>query len=264
MTKPNQMVERSGETFSPRQLASCVDRFRERRPHVHCITNVVAQNFTANVLLAAGATPSMTIARDEIADFVGMADALLINVGTMDGERSQAIGTAVECADQLQKPWALDPVFAQASKGRLALSKSLLASKPSLLRCNAGEAQALFGETISTKNSQETAAKFDGTLALTGVLDVLADANRRVTTSNGHVLMDRVTAMGCALTGLMIGFLAVEEDQLLAAAAAVSFFGLAGEAAAKTASGPGTFVPHFLDALHTLSSDDIEAGVKLA
>ena len=71
-------------------VAQCVARFRASKPHVHCITNSVAQNFTANVLLAAGATPSMTIAAEEIGDFVSMADALLINLGTMDSARTKA------------------------------------------------------------------------------------------------------------------------------------------------------------------------------
>ena len=55
-------------SITPEQIADCVEHFRRVRPHVHCITNSVAQNFTANVLLAAGATPSMTIAEEEIAE----------------------------------------------------------------------------------------------------------------------------------------------------------------------------------------------------
>ena len=65
-------------------------RIRARHPRVHCVTNAVAQNFTANVLLAAGAIPSMTVAPDEIGEFVARADALLINLGTFDGERRSA------------------------------------------------------------------------------------------------------------------------------------------------------------------------------
>ena len=53
----------------PDLAADLFERLRERQPRVHCITNAVAQNFTANVLLAVGAIPSMTISPDEIAAF---------------------------------------------------------------------------------------------------------------------------------------------------------------------------------------------------
>ena len=49
----------------PDIAAETQERLRARAPRVHCITNAVAQAFTANVLLAAGAVPSMTIAVNE-------------------------------------------------------------------------------------------------------------------------------------------------------------------------------------------------------
>ena len=70
-------------------------RIRARQPRVHCITNAVAQNFTANVLLAAGAIPSMTVAPDEVGAFVARADALLVNLGTFDRERREATEIAI-------------------------------------------------------------------------------------------------------------------------------------------------------------------------
>ena len=236
-------------------IAACVDRFRAARPHVHCITNSVAQHFTANVLLAAGATPSMTIAAEEIADFVTMADALLINLGTMDGERIRAVDLAVATAQQAAKPWALDPVFVQASPIRLALAQKLLVSKPALVRCNGGEYEALYPQ--STQPDAET------TIALTGREDVITNASGTLRLANGSALMDRITTMGCALTGLAIGFLAVEKNHLLATTSALALFALAGEQAERASAGPGTFVPHFLDALANTSNDEIQKGIML-
>src|SRR4030088_1218525 len=94
----------------PHIAADVLARIRARRPRVHCITNAVAQNFSANTLLAVGAVPSMTIAADEIADFVARADALLINLGTLDPERRIAIDLALAAAGE-RVPWILDPVF---------------------------------------------------------------------------------------------------------------------------------------------------------
>src|SRR5262245_1841718 len=99
----------------PHIAADIVERLRQRRPRVHCITNAVAQNFTANVLLAAGCVPSMTIARSEVAAFVTRADALLVNLGTFDAERQQASLAAIAAAGKARKPWVLDPVFIDRS-----------------------------------------------------------------------------------------------------------------------------------------------------
>src|SRR5438132_13758185 len=101
----------------PAITADVLERIREKRPRVHCITNAVAQNFTANMLLAAGAVPSMTIASDEIADFVARADALLVNLGTLDPERRGAIEIAIATAGE-RVPWVLDPVFVARSAPR--------------------------------------------------------------------------------------------------------------------------------------------------
>ena len=117
----------------PRDLplvsADILARIRARRPRVHCITNAVAQNFTANMLLAAGAVPSMTIASDEIADFVARADALLVNLGTLDPERRGAIEIAIATAGE-RVPWILDPVFVDRSAPRAGFAAALVARRP--------------------------------------------------------------------------------------------------------------------------------------
>src|SRR5437879_1770607 len=88
----------------PDITADILARVRARTPRVHCITNAVAQTFTANMLLAAGAVPSMTIAPDEIGPFVARADALLVNLGTFDAERRAAVDIAIAAAGE-RVPW---------------------------------------------------------------------------------------------------------------------------------------------------------------
>ena len=82
----------------PDIAADILERVRSRRPRVHCITNSVAQTITANMLLAVGAIPAMTIVPDEIADFVAHAQGLLVNLGTMDADRRDASGMARRAA----------------------------------------------------------------------------------------------------------------------------------------------------------------------
>lgn len=240
--------------FRAANLGEALASFRAQRPHVHCITNNVAQAFTANVLLAAGAVPSMTIAREEIAAFVTMADALLVNLGTLDGERREAMAIAVDAARAQRKPWVLDPVFVQASPSRLALAKGLLDAKPDLVRANESEAKALFGDTAPPTGT---------VLAITGKRDRIVGEGRTITLSLGHPFMDRVTAMGCALSALIAGFASAVPDGTIAASTALALFGLAGERAGKAASGPGSFVPLFLDHLATLTPHDLSQNSQL-
>src|SRR4030088_2778076 len=102
----------------PDIAADIFARLRARNPRVHCITNAVAQNFTANVLLAAGAVPSMTIAQKEVRAFAARADALLINLGPFDPERQKASLAAIGVANKAGIPWVLDPVFIDRSPPR--------------------------------------------------------------------------------------------------------------------------------------------------
>ncbi len=120
----------------PTLTADVLARVRARSPRVHCITNAVAQNFTANMLLAVGAVPSMTIAADEIAAFTAGSAALLVNLGTFDAERREAADTAIEVASEEGVPWVLDPVFIDRSQARAAYARALAARKPASMRLN--------------------------------------------------------------------------------------------------------------------------------
>src|SRR6202163_1208840 len=136
----------------PLVSADILARIRARRPRVHCITNAVAQNFTANMLLAAGAVPSMTIAQKEVRAFAARADALLINLGSFDPERQKASLAAIGVANKAGIPWVLDPVFIDRSPLRAAFAKQLVAKKPRALRLNRAE----FGALSGGKNTKET------------------------------------------------------------------------------------------------------------
>src|SRR5688572_258933 len=138
---------RSPQRELPQITADIVERLRQRRPRVHCITNAVAQTFTANILLALGAVPSMTIAPREVPSFIRRADALLINLGMFDAERQKASLAAIAAVNTAGKPWVLDPVFIDRSAPRAALARRLVAKRPTTLRLNEHELHALGGKT---------------------------------------------------------------------------------------------------------------------
>jgi hydroxyethylthiazole kinase len=240
--------------------ADVLARVRDRAPRVHCITNTVAQQYTANMLLAAGAIPSMTISPEEIVSFVAGAGALLINLGTFDAERRGAIEVALGAVDAARMPWVLDPVFVDRSPGRAQFARELLARGPSVVRLNPAEFAPLFGG--DPEAASRVAEVYATVVALTGGTDTVTDGARRAAIANGDALMGLVTAMGCAGSALVAAALAVETDAWLAAVAALAALGVAGEVAARTARGPGSFASAIIDALHGLDRATLRARVR--
>jgi hydroxyethylthiazole kinase len=246
--------------------ADVLARIRRRAPRVHCITNSVAQQYTANMLLAAGAVPSMTISADEIGAFVGGADALLVNLGTFDRERKSAIEAAVKTAAEKKLPWLLDPVFIDRSPVRGQFGRALLAARPTVVRLNHGEFAALEGHAADHPADAGAVMRFaraNATIvALTGDIDIVSDGQRHIAIANGDPLMALVTAMGCAGAAFVCAALAVEADAWLATLTALVGFGVAGEIAAEGAEGPGSFAVAMIDALHRLDRATLRARIK--
>jgi hydroxyethylthiazole kinase len=253
-----------GHEIAVEAIARAVAGLRERRPRVHCITNSAAVNFTANVLLAAGAIPSMTVNPEEIADFVAGADGLLINLGTLDPLRREAIDVATAVADEAGKPWALDPVFVERSPVRLRLARRLVEAQPTLVRSNQAELAALTASAGDDGAADALALASLAVVVRTGATDFVTDGARRLHVAGGHHFQTRVTAAGCAATALMAGFLAVEGDAIVAAAACLAAVAAAAEAAGAHCAGPGSFVPAFIDALYRLTPDEVGDQARIS
>jgi hydroxyethylthiazole kinase len=246
---------RAPHTELPSLAADLLTRLREKRPRVHCITNAVAQAFTANVLLAAGAVPSMTIDAEEVAEFVARADALLVNLGTFDAARRAAAEIAVETAAAGNKPWVLDPVFIDRTERRAAFAHALAEAKPAAVRCNHAEFAALAGVPAEGGALARYALDVGTVVGLTGPVDLVTDGARLAAIANGDPLMARITAMGCAASALVAAALAVADDAWTATAAALLWIGVAGDVAGRTAAGPGSLAVGLIDALHGLDAE---------
>jgi len=243
--------------------AALIERLRTRGPRVHCITNAVAQNFTANVLLAAGAVPSMTLSAEEVGRFVASADALLVNLGTFDRERREATEIAVQTAAQANVSWVIDPVLIDRSPARADFARALIARSPKAVRLNAFEFSALSGGAPTRETLADYARTTKTVIGLSGATDLVADGARLAVIGNGHPLMAKVTAMGCATSALVAAALAVEPDVWRATASALLITGVAGECGAEQADGPGSFATAFLDALFKLDGQTLIARAKV-
>ena len=244
-------------------VADALEAVRARSPHVHCITNSVAQTFTANTLLAVGAVPSMTIWPEEVGEFVGNCDGLLVNLGTFDDMRMAAVDAALPAAERHGVPWALDPAHAESSPHRLRLARKLIGHGPSVLRCNRAEFEALYSSPLSIETVRRAAAKQKIVLAVTGEQDIVSDGSDVIVLENGHPLQAKVTAAGCVTTAVVAAYLAAGMLPLVATVAGLSAVAIAAEIAAETARGPGSLQIGFLDELDRLTPEAIGARLRM-
>ena len=258
-------------------VASGVDLVRVRGPLVHNVTNLVAMTFSANVLIAAGASPIMATAPEETRELAGLAAALVVNMGTLTQEWVAGAGEAIAGARATGRPWVLDPVGVGASAFRRATGAELARRHPRIVRGNASEIIALAGmgaggkgvDSTEASSAAATAAMMlahdsGAVVAVTGAVDLVTDGQRRLEIANGHPLLTRTTASGCALTALIGAWAAVLPDPLEAAAGALAAYGIAAELAAAKVPGCGSFVPALLDALGELDGATAAGLAKVA
>jgi hydroxyethylthiazole kinase len=254
-----------------------LERMRHASPLIQCITNYVAMNYAANVMLAAGASPAMVHAPEEAGEFARLAGAVTINIGTLSSPWLDGMRAAARAANDAGKPWILDPVAHFATTFRRQAVRELLTLHPTVIRGNASEIMALAGQTsagrgVDAGDSVEQAEAAAITLArathaviaVTGAVDFVTDGSKAVRISGGSDLMPHVTAMGCALTCLVGAFAAVTpEDPFLATVTALACFSVAGTHAAQAASGPGSFAWGFIDALAQLDAHNLQTQARI-
>jgi hydroxyethylthiazole kinase len=250
---------------------------RRRKPLVHNITNYVVMNETANAILALGALPVMAHAREEVREMVGLAGALVLNIGTLSEDWIEAMVDAGQAANERGVPIVLDPVGAGATAYRTTTAKRLLDSLDvTVLRGNAGEVATLVGVDAEVRGvesvgvgadpaelAREAARSLGVVASVTGAVDHVSDGDRSAAVSNGHELLAAVTGTGCMSSAMTGCFLAANDDAFEAAVEALVAFGVAGEDAAVEAKGPGSFHVNLYDALAGLDPARLTARARV-
>jgi len=263
-------------------LWSDVIAVRERSPLVHSITNLVVINFNANTLLAAGASPVMAHAHEEVADMVGIAQALVLNIGTLDPYWIESMRLALVAASKRAIPVVLDPVGAGATPYRNASIELLLSTAvPTVVRGNGSEIMSVAGAAVQTRGVDSSAGVSDalgaaqalvqrtqGVVCVSGQTDHVLDGKRRwARLSNGHEWMTRITGVGCSATALIGAFCAVQPDAWRATVAAMALLGVVGEVAAEKVMargcGVGSMQIALLDELQLLDQVTFEQRLRL-
>jgi len=244
------------------RVASILNDVREHQPVIHCITATVSMSIVADGLLAAGARPMMTETLHEAPVLTTVADALLINLGTLSTDAVEGIPATVDAAVAAGHPWVLDPTAIGTAPVRTPLARKLLESRPTVVRGNASEILALAGagpggrgaDSRATPDmAQEAAAmitdRTGGAVAVSGEIDLIVAGTRQTRVHRGTQVLTRVTGTGCLLGALTAACATVSQDKFLAALAATTWLTVAGEIAHLRATGPGSFRVHLLDAL---------------
>lgn len=252
-------------------------RVRNTAPLVHSITNYVVMNTTANSLLAIGASPIMAHAKSEAEAMVAIAHALVINIGTVDEYWEEAMLLAAEKANELQKPWVLDPVGAGATPYRDQVLSRLLSLNPPVIRGNASEIIALAkaNKTV-TKGVDSTAVsneaveaaqslteKHHSVVCISGETDIVISKDQKVSLKNGHPMMTKVTGLGCTTSAMIGAFLGITGNKTEAVVAAMSLLGIAGELAAEQSNGPGSLQVQIIDHLYSMTQEEFFTRLKL-
>ena len=257
------------------EVFACV---REKRPLVHHITNYVTVNDCANITISAGAAPVMADAPEEVCEMVTFAGALVLNIGTLNKGQIESMLLAGGMANDRQIPIVLDPVGAGATRFRTESAQRLLDElKITILKGNAGEIGILAGAEAFVRGvdsqgvtgdpsriAQNFAKESGVTVVISGPTDIVTDGRRILLVENGHPMMGSISGTGCMAASVTGAFAAVTDDPVIASAAALAAFGIAGERAAAGARGPYSFKTALFDQMAALKPEDLLSDAKIS
>jgi hydroxyethylthiazole kinase len=243
------------------------EAIKEKRPIVHCLTNSVVSNFTANALLAIGASPLMSHAIEELEEITRLSSSLLLNIGTLDSVQVQSMIKAAELSSKKNIPILIDPVGAGASRLRTQTAQTLMkCALHAIVKGNPTEIISLSGRFVSSSgvdaknlpheaqdSAKEMIEKYKlSAVIITGKDDIVINKDKMSLHSNGSELMTKVTGTGCVLGAIIAAFAAMNEDFFKASQHAVTFTSMAGQMASFQGDKAGSFLPTFIDELQNL------------
>lgn len=268
-------------------LGNCLDNVRKSVPLIHNITNYVTVNDVANALLACGGSPIMSDEPEDVADITAICGGLNINIGTLNKRSIEGMFLAGAKANELGRVILLDPVGAGASALRTNTAIQLMEKiKFDVIRGNISEIKTLAlgsgttqgvdadaADTVTEDNldamvlfAKNFAEKTGTVVAVTGTIDLVADAGKCYVIRNGHPEMSKITGTGCQLSGIATAYAAANSDHKTeAVAAAVCFMGLAGEigyANMQAGEGNATYRNRIIDAMCHIDAEALDKGAK--
>jgi len=250
---------------------------REKRPLIHHITNYVTVNDCANITISVGAAPVMADAPEEVCEMVTFAGALVLNIGTLNQGQIESMLLAGGMANDRRIPIILDPVGAGATRFRTESAQRLIDElKITVLKGNPGEIGILAGAEAHVRGvdsygvtgdlvkiARHYAKQAGFTVVVSGATDIVTDGRRIFLVDNGHPMMGSISGTGCMAASVTGAFAAIAGDPVIASAAALAAFGIAGEKAAAGARGPYSYKTALFDEMAALKPEDLARGARI-
>lgn len=251
------------------------NKIKSSKPVILNFTNLVTMDFMANSLLALGAAPIMSVCKNETEELIKIADAININIGTLDENFIKNTTKAIKFAQKYNKPIILDPVGAGATNIRTKTAQ-IYAQSSTIIRGNASEIIAL-GSTINNTIGVETAnnvseakniavnlaQKYKSTVVVSGPVDFITDGTNKIEIPYGSHLMPLVTGMGCTHAAIIAAFKAVSDDSFKASVVATQYYTLCAELAEKDSSLPGSFRTNLINKIYAADFNSMKLMVKI-
>ena len=264
-----------------------LESIKQKKPLIHCITNYVTVNDCANIILAIGGSPIMADDIEEIEEITMLANALVINIGTLNKRTLKSMLLAGKTANKFNIPVILDPVGVGASKLRTETTKKLLNNiKFSVIRGNSSELKFIAGLSTESKGVDANendindnlenkvdfvynlSKKLNCIIAMTGAVDIVSNGNKVYSISNGNANMSKITGTGCMLTSLIATFIGANKDNIFEATTfAISTMGIAGELGyeyiLKNNLGTGSYRTSIIDNIYKMDKKIFEKMAKI-
>ena len=259
------------------EIHNLLEKLKQQKPLVHHITNWVTIYDCANITRAIGALPVMAHSKEESADMSSIANALVLNIGTLTTPLIESMKLAAKAANEKNIPVVLDAVGVGATKLRDNKAFELLNEiKIDIIKGNSSEIAKLAGEDVQTKGVEATAVEANlteiakklakqrnATVVITGKEDIVTNGTETYIVKNGHDMMGQFVGTGCMAASVIASFAAIEKDYAKTAASALVCFGIAGELASKESKGPGTYKENFYDEIYNLDEEKINSMKKI-
>jgi len=253
--------------------ADLLRHVRARKPLVHHITNVVTVSDCANATLYVGGLPVMANSPEEAQEMVGLAQALVLNIGTLHAEQIEAMLLAGGRANALGIPIVLDPVGAGATSYRTQTALRLLRELTiTVIKGNAGEIATLAGQRAEVRGVESgqvddvtipataLSASTGGVVAVTGARDLVVQGELMAWVEGGSPRMRTFVGSGCVAASIVGAFVgAYPEHPFEATVAALTVYRKAAErAAARNPEGPVAYRDLVYAELERVAPEDLE------
>lgn len=139
------------------QVPNIVKELGAKSPLCHNMTNLVVQNFAANVALCIGASPIMANYGEEAKDLAGLGGALVVNMGTVTPDGLLNYNNAIRAYNEVGGPILFDPVGAGATAVRRNSVKTLMRNGYfDVIKGNENEIRTVLGESMGQQKGVDS------------------------------------------------------------------------------------------------------------